>query len=1213
MHWVTAIGWWVSLLWLTGAGTSSAVAGSLQTPAPVVPEPSSRLEILADRPVERELKGGECHRYSLTLSPNSFLHLQVEQKGIDLALILVGPDGKELRKENNWYNGPVGPEQLLLLATETGQYRLEVQSTNKEAPAGTYELRVKALRTATPEDKALVELEELAQKAEDLLDQGKTAQAAAPIREILDRAAKVFGQEHQLYAKGLNLLGLYWQQARDLPKAEANLTEALTLREKIFGPNHLMVAVSLVDLAMLRQAQNDFAPAETGFKRAIAIREGILGKDNPSVAYLSTLLGEVYYAKGDYRKAEATFLQALEIFNRNYPGERAEKTRALNDVAFTFQIQGDFDKALRSFETVLKINEKNLSPDAPQMAQSLNNLGWLYQTLGEYTQAGPLLERSLKIREKEYGPDHLQVAHSLNSLATLFKDQGDYIKAEAYYQRVVAIREKNLGPNHPEVAAAISYLALLYQLKGDLESAEPLFLRSLEISEKTLGSEHPDVANSVQNLGELYRLKGDLEKAEPLLIQSLRMKEKQLGADHQFIPYTLISLGLLYQVRRDWEKADAAFTRALTIWEKRLDKNHPLLSNCLIHLAGLARKRKKPEQAESYLLRATNIYRTSFSEQHPYLVNTNSHLAQISLLKGNPAQALEFQTHSNEICETNLVRNLAAGSERQKLLYLKSSGDYTDLTISLHVQHAPASQSAATAAATIVLRRKGRALDAMSRSIETLRRHASPEEKQWLDELAAAKGSLSSLLLKGPGREGAVKHQENLRALNGRIDRLEALIGSRSAQFQAQNQPITLEAVQHAIPSDAALVEFMTYRPYEPKQDEFGPARYVAYVLGRDFPVRWVDLGPTAEIDPLLEAFRGELLGGQPARNLTRIEGENQPQQSLKRARQAGQDLYRKLMKPVLALTGPHQHLLLSPDGNLNLVPFAALVDDQGKFLVQQFSMTYLSSGRDLLRFQFKAASGKNFVVLADPDYEKGPGPALFGAQSSPLLRLLGTHQEGVKISEIFPETQLKMESNATEAVLKQVDAPIVLHIATHGFFLPAEKAPTTTTAQPVLKTDGQRSFLLTDVTEIRKTNPLLRSGLFLAGANTGKSGTGEDGTLTALEATGLNLWGTELVTLSACETGLGDVLSGEGVYGLRRAFWLAGSESLVMSLWKVSDKATRDLMVAYYKRLKAGEDRGEALRQVQLEMLARPKTRHPYFWAGFFQSGNWQALPAKP
>ena len=194
----------------------------------------------------------------------------------------------------------------------------------------------------------------------------------------------------------------------------------------------------------------------------------------------------------------------------------------------------------------------------------------------------------------------------------------------------------------------------------------------------------------------------------------------------------------------------------------------------------------------------------------------------------------------------------------------------------------------------------------------------------------------------------------------------------------------------------------------------------------------------------------------------------------------------------------------------------------------------------------------------------------------------------------------------ATKAALRRAEAPRLLHIATHGFFL-LDAANSATPASPKPETNGTRAISAS----VKIENPLLRSGLALAGANLSKSGD-DDGILTALEASSLNLWGTKLVTLSACDTGVGEVKNGEGVYGLRRAFFLAGTESLVMSLWPVSDYVTRELMNEYYAGLKKGLGRGEALRQAQLAMLKRKDRQHPFFWASFIQSGEWANLDGK-
>jgi CHAT domain-containing protein len=328
-------------------------------------------------------------------------------------------------------------------------------------------------------------------------------------------------------------------------------------------------------------------------------------------------------------------------------------------------------------------------------------------------------------------------------------------------------------------------------------------------------------------------------------------------------------------------------------------------------------------------------------------------------------------------------------------------------------------------------------------------------------------------------------------------------------------------------------------------------------------------------------------------------------------------------MQPLRALLGGTTRLFISPEGELNLIPFEALLDEQGRFLVERYAFTYLTSGRDLLRLEVARENKSGPLVIADPLF--GEPPALIASARTPVkvaatirkrrsvttardlsetyfAPLGGTAEEAQVIHTLFPEASVLTSARATESALKQAAAPRLLHIATHGFFLkPGEN---TTVENPLSPSRGISSGAKIE-------NPLLRSGLALAGANL-HSATGDDGILTAMEASGLNLWGTKLVTLSACDTGLGEVQNGEGVYGLRRAFVLAGTESLVMSLWAVSDYVTRELMADYYRNLKQGQGRGEALRQVQLEMLKRKGREHPFYWAGFIQSGEWANLDGR-
>jgi len=348
-----------------------------------------------------------------------------------------------------------------------------------------------------------------------------------------------------------------------------------------------------------------------------------------------------------------------------------------------------------------------------------------------------------------------------------------------------------------------------------------------------------------------------------------------------------------------------------------------------------------------------------------------------------------------------------------------------------------------------------------------------------------------------------------------------------------------------------------------------------------------------------------------------------------------------RVMRPVRKLLGETRQIFISPDGALNLVPFAALVDENDRYLIENYSLSYLTSGRDLLRLQVGAESRQPPLVVADPAFGEmageDPSNASYGRgveeaqarRSGEMARMIfvplrGTAEEANALGSMLPGVRVLTQAEATEAAVKRVSAPRVLHVATHGFFLPDWPRAVAASGRGI-KLGGGNTLAAT-----RIENPLLRSGLALEGANRRRGANGEDGILTALEVTGLDLWGTKLVVLSACETGVGEVRNGEGVYGLRRALVLAGSESQVMSLWQVSDDATRDLMVAYYKRLTANEGRSDALRQVQLEMLrgnkqlkgvegrgllgvrsraARGDHRHPFYWAAFIQSGDWRAM----
>jgi CHAT domain-containing protein len=386
----------------------------------------------------------------------------------------------------------------------------------------------------------------------------------------------------------------------------------------------------------------------------------------------------------------------------------------------------------------------------------------------------------------------------------------------------------------------------------------------------------------------------------------------------------------------------------------------------------------------------------------------------------------------------------------------------------------------------------------------------------------------------------------------------------------------------------------VSYLPFDPRAkvgQDWGKRRYAAYVLDGQGKVTYADLGEAASIDHLVAKFREAL-----------ADPRSDP-------RGIGRALDERIMQPVRRLLPATRHVMVAPDGALNLVPFAALVDERGSYLIEDWSFSYVSTGRDLVRSAAETAQTAP-LVLANPDF--GPVPKqhtrtrskneVFDLQQESFEPLPETEQEGRAVASSLPGATFFSGSAATTGRLKQVRGPSVLHIATHGFFLgDAEGSVQSTRAFQRLDSSGGR--------EVMPKNPLLRAGLAFASANLHHPG--DDGILTALEASSLDLWGTKLVVLSACDTAVGEVKTGDGVYGLRRAFALAGAESLVMSLWSVKDLVTRDLMTAYYRRLASGERRAQGLRTVQVELERNQDYRHPYYWASFVAYGPDAALGA--
>jgi CHAT domain-containing protein/Tfp pilus assembly protein PilF len=939
-----------------------------------------------------------------------------------------------------------------------------------------------------------------------------------------------------------------------------------------------------------------YAKAEPLFQRALAISERSLGGSHPQTGTALDNLAGLYQVIGAYAKAEPLYRRALAIFEGTAGPDVSSVANVLNKLGSLYQATGGYAEAESCYQRALAMQEKALGPNHPQI--STGNLADLYRTLGRYSTAQPLYERSLAVAEKTLGPDHPDVATKLGNLALLYQATGGYAQAEPLQERALAILEKSLGREHPSTAGAVHNLAVLYQATGADQKAEALYQRALAIWAKALGDAHAQTATAMANLAVLYHDRGAFDQAAPLYERVVTIREKALGANHPDTAMALTNLGGLYQATGAHAKAEAMHHRALAIREKALGLEHPDTAATLINLALVYHYTRSYAKAESLNQRALTIFEKALGPDHPQTAGALINLATVYQAMGAHAKSEPLVERAQRIEEDDTVRFLFSGSEPRKRDYLNMRLGSVYHTVSLSVS----SPTARTMALGLlnVLQFKGRVLDVMSDSVMRLRRSVAPEARSLLDQLSAVAQQLSLLTYSGP--VDAAQYRRRLSALTQEQERLQVELSNRSAIFRQAVVPITLEGVRQALPEDTALVEWFRYEPFDPLKEAsavWGAPRYVAYVLHRGGNPVAIDLGLAQPIEALIAELRDALRDPASAT-----------------FRELSEDLCLKVFKPLQDHLGNSRRLLLSPDATLNLLPFAALVDDKGAYLAQRFELVYLTSGRDLLRVPSVSAARGSAVVLADPAFDEhtDTGAAVANAlvptrsvdfDSSGLVftSLAGTAAEANALRSLLKLNvrNVLTGARATEASVRDLHGPRVLHLATHGFFLANREA-----AVPRSQLQVGRDTASPRVDE----NPLLRSGLALAGANNRRSATADDGILTAGEVAQLDLLGTQLVVLSACETGLGQLQTGEGVYGLRRALVLAGAQTQVASLWKVPDAATQELMVAYYERLLKGEGRAGALRAAQQAMMENPSRRHPYYWAAFIPIGNWLPLP---
>jgi tetratricopeptide (TPR) repeat protein len=865
-------------------------------------------------------------------------------------------------------------------------------------------------------------------------------------------------------------------------------------------------------------------------------------------------------------------------------------------------------------------------------------MGQVYLAMGSLTAAGLRFNEALNIWRKTLGQDYPEAVYCMISLAYVYRNMSSFAKAKFLLQQAQGIWKQRTDEANQEYASILNELANWHQDINQLERAMELLQQVLNIQRQYLKENHPELSITLSRLAELYYDNGQLVEATSLLQQAVDIWTKDMPQQHPHYAHCLHVFAKIHHRLRHFNDAKAFYEQALEIRQKVVNSEHPDVAYNLYDTAWLLMNIGEFIEAEKLTQQALELRRRILSESHPDIAASLKQLAMLYAATEREAEGFDLMKQSISMSNQIIGHVFSTGSEAQRMNYLRTIQEDTNLFLALSIHNSISSNLVVQDGLNLVLRRK-----AIGAEVAIIQRLAvmTGQYKALLPklrQLTMLRMQIAQQTLAGAGMRSAETYQNLLKEWNAQKEQLEVELAQQIPEVDLTQrlQAINIEKVTEGLPTHAALIEFIRFNNFDftaiPARNgsSWKASRYLAFIVfGEDRNNNhMIDIGEAEPIDQLIADYRATITGETDHRGL--FFGDEQ-QSNETSDLELGHKLRTAIFDPLLPALGDCRRLFFSPDGDLSRLPFEILPTDDSRRLLDEYQISYVNVGRDILRFGADyTGEPAEPMVVADPDFdlageqeEQREQPvdeieailewsAVGGRRSKDLGRaglhfgrLPGTRTEGQKIAEMLDVSPV-MANAALEKKLKQVQSPRILHIATHGFFLPDQKQdPNEEQLDFALMRgmDGDWGRLSHGM-----ENPLLRSGLALAGANTWlKNGNlppeAEDGILTAEDVTGLDLLATELVVLSACETGLGKVQVGEGVFGLRRAFVLAGAKTLVMSLWKVPDQQTQELMTDFYRRILAGEPRAEALRQAQLTM--KEKYPNPLYWGAFICQGD--------
>ncbi len=1166
------------------AGTSAAKAA--RDIGPLAPGKS----------VTRELAGGEADSYQITLSAGQYLRVDVDHARTSMVVSLVGPDNRTLTETVGTATDPIE-----WVCEAAGTYLLVVRSRNESAAAAAYQAKIADLRAASPEDGTRVAGQRACHEGEQLEAQG-TAQsrraAIARFEEALPLSQAASDRSGQ--ARALRGIGVSYNSLGDYKKAIDYYNRALPLFQQ--EQNRQGEAITLNNIGGSLLESNDYRKSLEYFDKALALFRALGDRDREAVALGN--LGRVYRGLNDRQKALDYNNQALAIWQAL--GDHRDEALTLNNIAVLYNSMGESQKALEFYEKALPMRRD--AGDKEGEAVTLNNIGRVYDVLGQKRKALDYLNQSLVLRRELR--DQRGEAVTLNNIGGVYRDLGEYQKALDSYDQSLPLR-RAVGDKSGE-AATLNGLGSLYASLGENQRALDHYEQALAILRDT--NDITGRAIVLNNIGKIFRTMGDYQKALDYYNQSLPLREA--ARDRRGQATTLSNIGMAYNWLGDRQKALEYYDKSLAMTRQARDRAGEgiILDNIGSVYVALG----DPDKAFDYFNQALTLRREVQDRQGEAITLTN--LARVERDRGNLLAARDDTEAALRLLES--LRTSIVGQELRSSYFASVQGAfgfYIDLLMRLDKQHPSEGHVAAALQASEEARARS-LLELLTEALAGIRQGADAglleRERDLRMQLSVKAEAQMRLLSANPVPKQAAAIRKEIEALAIQYNEVETQMRIQSPKYAAltQPQPAGLNEIQQQLDSDTLLLE---------------------YALGEDRSFLWAvsttsvaayELPKRADIEVAAKRVYSLFTARQP------VAGETADQERVRIAKadaaypSAARALSNMLLAPV-ALHLRTRRLVVVADGALRYVAFGALPVpvtgrqgvagsnpfnarkgkmDDGTPLIVDHEIVSLPSASTIALLR-RATSGrkpalKTVAVIADPVFDKDddrvamataqPGhqePVAGDRDLRRAVREVGVTGTGLRIP------RLPFSREEAEAIIAV--APAGSGMSATGF--KANRATATSSELSHYRIVHFATHAL-----LNGEHPEL-SGIVLSLVD--EQGHAQDGFLRLQDLFNLNL-SAELVVLSACQTGLGKEIRGEGLIGLTRGFMYAGAPRVVASLWKVSDRATAELMGHFDGGLlKQRMTPAAALRAAQVAMLKNKRWHAPYYWAPFVLQGEWR------